>query len=122
MKICSRHLHDLMQSIRYKGMGYLVTNDPQEARQRAEMWLAGNLPIEKFDPMVGATFEIYGKASELCGEFIERHRYNGSEPCPLCLVPKYLHDAGADTSWIENVTDALLVMAQVNHIPLRRSS
>jgi hypothetical protein len=105
MNICHKHLTELAKMLQRKGLGHLITEDPQKAAYKGRRWLRGNARPQDFDPQVVATLEIYQKVTSM-----------GYAPtgCALCAVPALLRVASADAHWIDNVTDAMVVVAQVN--------
>lgn len=107
MKHCSRHLHELSDALRKKNLWRLV--QPERATELAGKWLAGHSRPDEFDPMVVSVLEINAKASQLCYGL----SWAGSE-CPLCKVESVLQNSNAGEMWIDNVTDLMVVTAQVN--------
>ena len=108
MKICARHFSDLSEQVKHKGMGSMIR--PERSELFAQQWLAGHARVHEFDPLVVAALEVNKKATELCGAAI----INGS--CPLCTVTKVLQNHTADQTWIDNVTDCMLLFAKVNNL------
>lgn len=109
MSICNTHSHDLLKVIKDKGMVEHISLTKEQAVIKAKRWLQGNATKEQFDPYVVASLEIYQKANEQLG-LIE------DPVCPLCVVEQVL---GASHSWIDNVTDLLVLFCRTNDLPLR---
>ena len=60
MKLCNTHQHDLLGAIVRKGMGEFVSANGQEAGEKAQRWLAGQLRDHTdFDPLVVSTLEDF---------------------------------------------------------------
>lgn len=116
MRLCSRHFADLRAALQKKGLWYLVELEPRHLAMRAQQWLDGNTTDETFDPFVAANMEIHVKAIELMGPEHNWKR-NGSEPCPLCKLNQFLCNDNADLSWIDNITDMMVLVAITNNIP-----
>lgn len=112
MKMCDNHMRALSKRITEKGMGNLMSDDPAEVTSRTRAWYAGRMSVEQFDPRVICHAEIFGKAKAL-GLNIPQDR------CPLCFVEHVFNMRGerhGDDSWIDNVTDAVLLQAKVNDL------
>lgn len=105
-KICNNHLVNIRKAVDAKGMGHLVAKTEETAKMRAGMWLAGNCPAEQFDPFVVSILEIHQKGREVFGPLPH-------EGCPLCAAEQIIQRK-ADNEWIDNCTDAMVVVAKVN--------
>lgn len=108
MKLCSGHLHDLSHAIKHKGLGRFI--NPERTTEFARKWLNGTASLHEFDPLVVSMLEINAKATQICGT----HLINGS--CPLCTVERVLAPNPAAETWIDNVSDCMLLFAKVNHL------
>jgi len=108
MKHCARHFEDLYHMVKHKGMGSMVR--PEQAEQFAHYWLNGSAKVHEFDPLVVSVLEINKKAMELCGPAIKQGE------CPLCTIAKVLQRKDAAETWIDNVTDAMLIFCKMNRL------
>lgn len=107
MKFCNTHGHDLLATIKRKGMGSHVSLSGEEASMKARKWLAGRLESPRdFDPYAVSTLEIFQKAKDNFGSVPEHI-------CPLCVAETTLHCAA---TWIDNVTDAMVLVFEANGI------
>lgn len=107
MKFCNTHSHDLLAAIKRKGMGSHVSMTPGEAATKARMWLAGSLNSPRdFDPYVVSTLEVFQKAKDNFGSLPEHI-------CPFCVADTTLKCAA---TWIDNVTDAMVMVCEANGI------
>ena len=110
MKICNTHFADLRAALNKKGLGPLMeNNDDRAVAEFALRWLQGTASMEEFDPLVVSVLEITSHAKTMLGIDPQDPR------CPLCAVDFYLGSRGAE-SWIDNVTDLMLLTAKVNHL------
>lgn len=117
MKLCTSHSHDLRAVLMRKGLWHLVK--PERAAEAAKEWLDGNTTDATFDPYVGCVVEINGKAQDM-GIV---HRLQPEDTCPLCETNRHLQRTDAAMMWIDNVTDAVLLVAKVNHlVPMGHSN
>jgi hypothetical protein len=115
LKLCSRHQINLRSALKHKGLWHLVSQDPIETQRRATAWLAGRMSAEEFDPLVASTFEIFKKATDICGPYI-----NGvAEFCPLCEACRVMQKPLLDDAWINACTDLMLAICQNNGILTR---
>lgn len=109
LRLCLTHLNMLDGDISKKGMHHMCTNVEAEIKRKAELWLAGQLPKEDFDPRIAAVLEIKAKCIDMLGEH---------DGCPLCAVGKAFGQ-NADKSWSDNVTDLMLLTAKTNGLHTR---
>ena len=107
-KLCIRHQSDLLEALRRKGLGHLCDNTPENVKVFQDRWLKGEAAAGELNAYVVATLEISHKAYNYVGEFT-----NHPKVCALCAAQKKLGE-DADEVWIDNVTDAILLMAIVN--------
>ncbi len=121
MKFCSRHMHDMGAAIRKKGMGHMITQSDVEVARKAQAWLAGTLPAHEFDPMIASILEVNAKAVDLLGTRLLEQKNNGNHHCPLCSANQILKNPAIDTSWIDNVTDLMVITAHQNGLEIRRT-
>ncbi len=123
MKLCNRHFHDLKTALQHKGLWYLVDlSDPVLAR-KMEQWRTRQTTDEDFCPYVGASLEIYDKANTIMGPeytWIAFGYGTTGKPCPLCAINQHQDNQAVASSWIDNVTDMMVLVAQVNNIPTKR--
>ena len=105
--VCARHSHDLLAACRKKGMGSLVR--PERSRLFAERWLAGTATKPEFDPYVVAVMEIFSKCKQM-------NIYVLPGACPVCTAAVAIQSVKTADSWIDNVTDLMLLTARVNHL------
>lgn len=105
MKYCTGHLHDLRKQLDRKGLSRLI--HPERAGEFGQRWVQGTAKAHEFDPMVVAMLEIGAKCRQLGIEFTDR-------ACPLCAVNVGLKRPDAASSWTDNVTDLMVVVAQTN--------
>ncbi len=119
MKLCSSHYDDLRSALHHKGMAPLI-GDIATLRERAERWLHGSvLPADGFDPLLVCTLEIYKKATEMIGTHLNLPRPGGEHYCPLCEADRRFGSTAA-SSWVDNCTDAVLVVCTANGLKLAR--
>ena len=107
-KLCTRHTHDLHEDIKKKGMGRYVSLNTQDVKRKTHLWLHGAATPADFDPYVVAVLEINKKAHEEYG--IPHHH-----TCPLCYIDHILGMRAA-TTWIDNVTDLMVVTCRTNNL------
>lgn len=108
LKMCTGHLHDLREQLRRKNLWRL--HQPERAQLFAQQWLAGACAPHEFDPLVVSILEINKKVSELCGQLV-----NGTTVCPICLASRHLM-TDISVTWLDDVTDLMLLTAKVNHL------
>jgi hypothetical protein len=108
MRLCDKHIHELSHALSKKGMAHLCSLSDAQAKERGEKWLLGTAKWHEFDPLVVSVFEICKKAVDLFGQ---QRVANG---CPLCKLPRITRIVGIADSWIDNVTDQMLVLALAN--------
>lgn len=111
MKFCARHQADVNQALQRKGMWQLVTNDPQEVERRAVLWLQGRASRQEVDPLVVTTYEIQAQALRSVGQYLNSPTV---EYCPLCEAAVHFKSAVLPDSWIDNCTDAVLILCHTN--------
>lgn len=107
MKICGRHSHDMLHALRRRGMQKLIR--PEDSVTFAKRWLEGLATKPEFDPFVVATLEIFKKCHDMSIYVLEGG-------CPLCAVNVAFQKNDADASWIDNVSDLMLLTAQTNRL------
>ena len=106
--ICSRHLADLNTALRHKGLLPLCKWESQEEiKQFATTWLQGSAVRESFDPRIVAILEIQAKARQM--------RFN-THACPLCTIPKVTSNTAAAASWLDNISDLMVIVARTNEL------
>jgi hypothetical protein len=110
MKLCNNHMVSLHTMIKRKGMGSFITESSSEADVKAKAWLQGNARIEEIDPLVVASLEIYQKAFNTPGTYVNQPKF-----CALCEVKRTL-GSKADEEWIDNVTDAIYATMLANGV------
>jgi hypothetical protein len=90
LALCARHLADLRSELQRRDLWRFTATDARILAQRGEDWLAGRTPRESLDPMVVATFAIYGKAAS----------YGVRSGCPVCGSARVLRRPDVDAEWI----------------------
>lgn len=120
MKHCSRHMSDLARAIRKKGMGHMITQSDVDIARKTQLWFQGALTAEEFDPLLVSILEINAKAVDLLGTRLLEKKANGNEHCPLCSANQILKSTRMDISWIDNITDMMVIVALSNGLELRR--
>lgn len=109
-RICDKHVRSINDELSRKGLLKFCADDPQEISRRAQLWLHGATTDATWDPRVIAFIEIQAKARQLY-----QQKVGGTfDTCPLCEVNKLLRNAGADASWIDNITDLLYIQLKAN--------
>lgn len=111
-KLCSGHSTDLFSALRRKGMRQHF--HPERAAAFAREWVAGELKKGKVDVYVVSVMEINAKCSQMRILLLP-------EACPLCIVNRFFQRGDAAEKWIDNVTDAMVVMCRVNDLRLETS-
>jgi len=96
MKMCSDHWDALKQAIDKRGLTKYIAKDAQAAGKRIQHELEGTESPDDFDPLMSATWAIYGHATNLFGLVIISLKNDGAERCPLCMLAE---------SWIELAAD-----------------
>jgi hypothetical protein len=113
MKLCTRHQHDLMTEIRRRGLGRFIAPDDAEMVRRAQAWLAGQCQRHDLDPVAISTFELYAKAIEVCGDYVNStvHEY-----CPLCEISGHSQSRNIDAVLVGHCTNAVLAVFVENEL------
>lgn len=111
MKLCQRHISDLIGAIRRKGMGHLISVNDAQASARCAKWLDGKTTADEFDPLVVSMLEINHKASLVTNLSVT------APCCPLCEVERRMQRYVA-SSWIDNVTDMMILICETNAVPV----
>lgn len=111
MKHCSKHMVELRDLLRKKGLGRYIGDDADLSKQRAQLWLQGLSSPGDFDPLVVSVLEIYQKVTTMKLPIDE---LGGQERCPLCLLPHFLGVITASDMWMDNVTDAMVIVARAH--------
>lgn len=113
MKLCTRHQHDLMTEIRRRGLGRFIAPDDAEMARRAQAWLAGQCQRHDLDPLAISTFELFAKAVEVCGPYVNS---TACEYCPLCEVRASTKSPNIDAVLIGHCTNAVLAVFVENEL------
>jgi len=108
-QLCSKHQGDLADALRKKGLWSMCKTDASSVAMAAEQWLKGTGTCEEFNPLVACLLEIKGKAAQFGHPELAR-------TCPLCGVERRHQLTGMAASWIDNVTDSMLLLAKSNGI------
>lgn len=113
MKLCTRHQHDLMTAIRRRGLARFISPSDAELIRRSQLWLAGRCERRDLDPLAIATFEIYAKAIQICGDYVQSltHQY-----CPLCEVHHFIKRRDIGALLISGCTDTVLSLFVENEL------
>lgn len=115
MKLCTKHMTEVVEAINRKGMGGMIIQDSAEADLFAQRWLKGTAEAGEIDPLVVSCLEIYQKAFTIVGEYVNKPHF-----CALCEVERHLKRHEASTEWIDNCTDAVLAIVLANNVPRSR--
>lgn len=113
MKLCTSHQHDLMTEIRRRGLGRFIAPNDAEIARRAQAWLAGQCPVRDLDPLVISTFELYAKAMDLCGPYVNAP---AQVYCPLCEIGATRESSNIDTVLLGHCTNAVLAVFVENEL------
>lgn len=113
MKPCSRHSSQITDALKKKGLWHVVDQTPAVVQERAARWLAGNAGPQDVDPLIITLLEINKKAVETCGDYLLSA---ATTYCPLCEVERTLQVADAGEQWVDNCTDAVLLICKVNGV------
>ena len=116
MKLCARHINELIRILKVKGLWHRVDTSPAAVQDRTRKWLNGVSTPAEIDPLVISVMEINRKAVETVGNTITMVKANGEHHCPLCEVNRFLKQ-NADISWLDNCTDAMVSLFLQNGIP-----
>lgn len=117
MNHCSRHFDDIKQALKQKGLWHLVDLDPEVIKYRGHQWLHGKTTDRTFDPFVATSLEINSKLIMLVGP----NWQTTHGKCGLCVVERFLDRGDAPKSWIDNITDLMVVVAITNGIERKNS-
>jgi hypothetical protein len=108
MKICDSHWQQLRQAIDERGLMGFVAKDGDHAAQNMVAQLQGTDTKENFDPLMSATFAIWGNSIEMWGLEIVQP----DAPCPLCLLDDHAATCteascarNTGTDWIKFAAD-----------------
>lgn len=117
MKFCMDHWVELKEAIRTRGLDHLVAQDGEAAMEATVREIEGTDEEKKdFDPLMRATWMIYGEALRICGLGLMMTGEGEEEPCPLCEIRKgfaeHAKRENVDHEWIEGVSDSLLKYAR----------
>jgi hypothetical protein len=109
MKFCTPHWDQLKEAIRIRGLMHLVASSGEAAFERTVAELKGEETTANYDPLMTATYMIYGRAIDCGGLYLLAGDF-----CPLCELDKNARNADgsipqplAATQWIEGCTDAV---------------
>lgn len=108
-QLCAGHQSALTKALQRKGLWKLCKTDAASVALAAEQWLTGTASQEDFNPVVYCLIEIKGKAEEF-------GHHPLSHECPLCCVERRNKLQGMAYSWIDNVTDTILLLAKTNRL------
>lgn len=92
MKFCARHITELGDSVRKRGLWKFV--DELNAKRFMVRWLRGSATKDEIDPLVVAMLEITHKANRLGIPM-------ASGVCPLCELARVQEDAELPAKLIE---------------------
>lgn len=84
MKMCQPHWDRLKAAIEHRGLGHLIAANARDAHARAVSDLKGESDPTDFDPLMSATWMIYGKATQDLGLGIMGVDDKGEQYCPVC--------------------------------------
>lgn len=81
--------------------------DSAATQAAAEKWLRGETSAHELDPLIVTLLEIRKKALELGAD---------EHSCYLCSVERLLLNADAGVQWVDNCTDAVLLLCYANRV------
>lgn len=87
----------------------MCKTDAESVAIAAQQWMIGTMTLEEFNPLVACLLEIKGMAEKFGHPQLAR-------TCPLCSVERRQRIHGMAASWIDSVTDSLLLLAKTNGI------
>jgi hypothetical protein len=105
--LCSRHMHDLSDEIKRRGLWPLVR--PERAAFAADVWLHGVAKKEDIDPLVISYLEIMNKA-RACGVPFKKGE------CCLCALNRLKLRKDLDTVWIGQVIELMVKLCETNGV------
>lgn len=111
MKFCDAHWQTLRTAINDRGLSHLIAKDGQTAMESAVAELNGQQTDAQYDPLMSATYMIYGNAMRMGGLYLMTTDEHGNEYCPLCEVEKHVGE-GTAQKWIDGCSDAILQHCQ----------
>lgn len=114
MKICDSHWQQLRQAITDRGLAGFISKDGEHATENMVAQLQGTNTKENYDPLMSATFAIWGNALEAFGVEIVHE----DAPCPLCVLDKHAAECTdvncnkqTGTDWIGFAADGQVEVA-----------
>lgn len=116
MNFCAPHWEKLKQAIRERGLWPLVSPSAEVAHEATLQEIQHGPSKETFDPLLNATWAIYGRALECGGIYLMTGDY-----CPLCELDKHIDQVKHPTpapyttpsdAWIGGCCDAQLTHAR----------
>jgi hypothetical protein len=87
MKICDSHWQQLKKAIDDRGLSRFVSKDGEHAAQNM-IAQQGTDTKDNYDPLMFATYAIWGNSIEAFGLDIMRPE----APCPLCVLDKHVKE------------------------------
>lgn len=108
MKLCDDHWLQLKQAIDDRGLGPFVAKDEEQGVDNLLSQIQGTDTKENYDPLMSATYMIWGNALESFGIGI----IQPDAPCPLCLLDNHVAECTEATcnkqtgkDWIKFAAD-----------------
>lgn len=116
--MCTTHWDALKGAIEVRGMGHLIAANARDAHARAVSEVKGASEVDDFDPLMAATWMIYGRATNDFGLVMMTLDEQGAHRCPLCELLKHTPPpavghryATNEAYFIDGPADATLVEA-----------
>lgn len=87
--MCQPHWDALKDAIESRGLGGLIAANARDAHARAVADLEGKSERDDFDPLMDATWMIYGRATRDFGLAMMTVDEQGNQYCPMCELVKH---------------------------------
>ena len=101
MRFCQPHWKALREAIDKRRLGDFISDSPSEVANEMRVQLEGKEnPDSPYDPLMGATNMVYGRAIELGGLYLLQ-----GDLCPVCEAVKH---GSTESYWIDGPADAIL--------------
>lgn len=102
MKHCNTHLQEIIEAVKKRGLGGMISVSPAEIMRCGILWLTGNVR-EKSDinPMAVIVYEIYQRAATHLPAYVQNPH---KDYCPLCEANKHMGE-GRDKMWVTGYAD-----------------
>ena len=111
MNLCKPHWDNLCSAIRERGMSHLISGSSQQLSTRLNAHLSGEPKEVSFDPLMAASFAIWGNALANC---VDPNYLLREDVCPLCELgfSQSIHGGDGPLDWIEKAGDGALEEAR----------